>query len=436
MGLSLRMQLNKFLFFCVCLFTTVRLFAQRTSEWESLVSPTNETLRKLYFVDENTGWAVSLGGKIIKTANAGVSWEIQNSNVTTPIVDIFFVNPNRGWTLTYPSAQPFGTSILTTTNGGVDWIKDSIFFVNEVFSTIFFLDENIGFLGGNGIKKTTDGGLTWSNSLIEPGNVSTLPVNKFSFYSKTFGYACGGRLDVAGVVWRTTDGGNNWSSLGLSPDQIFDVFVFDSLNAISLSGDPEGFYGIGLIKTTDAGLSWAFTEMPIFGLSFGLDFQNDEEGWSASGYKFLHTINGGQTWNEEPTPDSTTIYDLQFVDRYTGFACGENGVLLKFTSFKKPLVDKPVFELLQNHPNPFSIKTTFRVTAITPDFDVPVSAQIKLFDVLGNELFTLVDQEFYGGFYEFTFNPSLYNKNISSGIYLLTLISGDFMQSQKIVYIK
>jgi hypothetical protein len=356
--------------------------------------------------------------------------------VTTPIVDIFFINPNRGWAITYPSEPPFGTSILTTSNGGTDWVKDSVFFENEIFSTIIFLDENVGFIGGNGIKKTTNGGLTWTNAFIEPGGVSTLPINKFSFYSKTFGYASGGRVDIAGVIWRTTDGGNNWTSIGLSPDQIYDVYVVDSLNAISLSGDPELLYPIAIIKTTNAGITWDYSELPFFGVSFAIDFLDDKEGWSAAGYKFLSTNDSGKTWIEEFIFDSTIVYDLQFVDKYTGFACGQDGVLLKYTSYKKFAPDKPTFEIGQNHPNPFSEKTTFYVYSATPDFDLPARAQIKLFDVLGNEILTLADQEFYSGVYEFTFNPSKEYKNISSGVYFLTLISGDIKQSMKILYIR
>ena len=131
-------RLNKVYLVFLILFFSMLSFAQRTNEWERLISPTNETLRKLYFVDKNNGWAVSLGGKIINTIDAGETWHIQNSTVTTPIVDIFFINPNRGWALTYPSEPPFGTSILKTTNGGLDWIKDSVFFENEIFTTIFF----------------------------------------------------------------------------------------------------------------------------------------------------------------------------------------------------------------------------------------------------------------------------------------------------------
>lgn len=429
------MYFKKFLFFCFLTFTIAAVFAQEPTGWTKLQSPTSETLRRLYFIDENNGWAVSLGGKIISTTDAGNSWKIQNSTVTTPIVDIFFINPNRGWAMTYPSEPPFGTSILTTTNGGTDWVKDSVFFENEIFSTIIFLDENVGFIGGNGIKKTTNGGLTWANTFIEPGGVSTLPINKFSFYSKTFGYACGGRVDIAGVIWRTTDGGNNWSSMGLSPDQIYDVFIVDSLNAISLSGDPELLYPIGIIKTTDAGITWDYSELPFFGISFAIDFLDGNEGWSAAGYKFLNTNDGGETWIEQFIFDSTIVYDLQFVDKYTGFACGEDGALLKFTSFKKPQVDKPTFELY-NYPNPFTEKTYIEFTVLSPDFDIPTKAKLKLYDILGNEIATLYEDEFWWGRYGYEFNPLTENLNLSSGVYLLTITSGDVNQSIKILYLK
>ncbi|MDP2362335.1 MAG: YCF48-related protein [Ignavibacteria bacterium] len=429
-------RLNILLFIFEFLTFTTNCFAQRTNEWEVLHSPTNDVLRKLFFVDPNNGWATGLAGTIVYTSDGGNSWILQNSNVTTPIVDVFFINNNKGWALTYPQAPPFGTTVLTTTDGGLNWFNNTAFFENEIMYTVFFFDDTVGFLGGNGIKKTTDGGLTWFNSFIEPGGVSTLPINNFSFYSNTFGYASGGRVDVAGVVWKTTDGGNTWSSIGLSPDQIFDVFLFDSLNALALSGDPEGFFGIGLLKTSNAGLSWSFTELPIFGLSFSIDFLNSQEGWSASGYKFLHSVDGGETWFEELTPDSTVIYDLQFVDKYTGFACGQDGALLKFTSFKKPTVSKPTFELLQNFPNPFSEKTTIGFTVLSQNIDIPTRVKIKLFDVLGNELATLVEDEFWWGRYEYEFNPLKENLTLSSGVYILSLISGDTFISKKMIYLK
>lgn len=374
------MYLAKSYFFLLFFFTVANILAQEPHGWTKLKSPTNETLRRLFFVDENNGWAVSLGGKIINTTDSGNNWNIQNSTVTFPIVDIFFINPSKGWAITYPSEPPFGTSILKTTNGRLQWVKDSILFVNEIFSTIFFFDENNGLLGGNGIKKTTDGGLTWKNSFIEPGGVSTLPINIFSFYSKTFGYASGGRIDIAGV-------------------------------------------------------SWDYKEQPFFGVAFAVDFLDDKEGWSAAGYKFLSTNDSGKTWIEEFIFDSTIVYDLQFVNKYTGFACAQDGALLKFTSFKKPLVNKPTFELY-NYPNPFTEKTYIEFTVLSPDFDIPTKAKLKLYDILGNEIATLYEDEFRWGRYGYEFNPLTENLNLSSGVYLLTITSGDVNQSIKILYLK
>lgn len=77
-----------------------------------------------------------------------------------------------------------------------------------------------------------------------------------------------------------------------------------------------------------------FYRFILFGISYAIDFLDDKEGWSVAGFKFLNSTDGGETWIEQFIFDSTIVYDLQFVDKYTGFACGENGVLIKYTSSK------------------------------------------------------------------------------------------------------
>lgn len=412
------------------------IISQRTSEWEVLQSPTTDVLRKLYFVDKDNGWAVGLSGTIIKTNDAGKTWQIQNSNVTTPIVDVFFIDKNFGWAITYPSTPPFGTDVLITTNGGNEWIKRDSLFLNKFMTCIYFFDRLNGLIGGNGVAKTSDGGLSWHQTNIDSTGLFYLPIYDFNFYNKNLGYACGGTIDVAGVIWKTTNGGENWSSKSLSPDQIFDVYVFDSLNTIALSGDPEGLFGIALIKTTDAGETWSSEQLPVYGLSFAIDFLNSKEGWSASGYKLLNTEDGGNTWNEYFYIDSAVIYDLQFVDEFTGFACGQDGALLKFTSYKKPSVDKPTFELRQNYPNPFSEKTKICFTVISQDFNIPTPVKIKLFDILGKEITTIFDEECYWGYYEHDLDPATIKNPLSSGVYIISLISGDTFISKKIIYLK
>jgi hypothetical protein len=96
----------------------------------------------------------------------------------------------------------------------------------------------------------------------------------------------------------------------------------------------------------------------------------------------------------------------------------------------KPLPDK--FELYQNYPNPFNPVTKIK-------YDVPAingsEAQIidlKVFDILGNEVATLVNQKQYAGSYEINFDGS----NLSSGIYLLRLKGNSFTSIRKMILTK
>ncbi len=85
------------------------------------------------------------------------------------------------------------------------------------------------------------------------------------------------------------------------------------------------------------------------------------------------------------------------------------------------------FELLQNYPNPFnpSTKITYQVTNAG-------LVTIKVFDVLGKEVVTLIDSEQQAG----THTIILDGANLSSGIYFYTMRAGDFVDTKKLVLMK
>ena len=89
------------------------------------------------------------------------------------------------------------------------------------------------------------------------------------------------------------------------------------------------------------------------------------------------------------------------------------------------------YELLQNYPNPFNPSTII-------SWQSPVGSHqtIKVFDVLGNEVATLVDEYKPAGSYEVEFNPGSSIKNPSSGIYFYQLSAGEFIQTKKMIYLK
>ena len=89
----------------------------------------------------------------------------------------------------------------------------------------------------------------------------------------------------------------------------------------------------------------------------------------------------------------------------------------------KPLT----FSLEQNYPNPFNPSTTIKY--LVPEFS---QVQIKVFDVLGNEIETLVNEEKPVGTYELNWNA----ENLSNGVYFYRLQAGNFVETKKMLLLK
>ncbi|MDT3695209.1 MAG: T9SS type A sorting domain-containing protein [Ignavibacterium sp.] len=85
------------------------------------------------------------------------------------------------------------------------------------------------------------------------------------------------------------------------------------------------------------------------------------------------------------------------------------------------------FELSQNFPNPFNPNTTIR-------YQIPKSGNVtlKIYDVLGAEVTTLVNEEKVAGKYEVSFNAS----KLASGVYIYRIQAGDFISSKKMILLK
>ncbi len=85
------------------------------------------------------------------------------------------------------------------------------------------------------------------------------------------------------------------------------------------------------------------------------------------------------------------------------------------------------FLLYQNYPNPFNPVTNIEFLLPHPGF-----VTLKVYDVLGNEIRTLVHEEKNSGRYKVTFDGA----NLSSGIFFCVMRSGNFVQSRKMMLIK
>lgn len=86
-----------------------------------------------------------------------------------------------------------------------------------------------------------------------------------------------------------------------------------------------------------------------------------------------------------------------------------------------------VYKLEQNYPNPFNPSTIIK-------FAVPerIPVLIKIYDILGAEVLTLVNEELDVGWYERTFNAS----QMATGIYIYRMCAGNYVNTKKMVMIK
>ncbi|MEO8666254.1 MAG: YCF48-related protein [Ignavibacteria bacterium] len=411
---------------------TLHLNVRAEGSWVKLISPTPATLRNCSFVDELNGWAAGDNGIIVHTSNGGDTFVIQNNPVDYYINDIFFLNKRLGWAV----ANEFllnGTTLLTTTNGGINWTAKFLEDTTRIFRTVYFLDSLNGYLGGFGgaINKTTDAGNSWFTVTVDSSEFSGFPIAKFKFVSANIGYACGGQIDIAGVIWKTTDSGSTWNAGGYSPEPFYNLFIKNSERIISVGGDFE--YGVQISKTTNGGSNWNYQSLGLFGQAYSIDFRNSKEAWMPLGYArhWAVSFDTGMSWTTIPVTDSAEIYSVDFTDSLHGWAFGLDGVILKYTYItnitNENLNIPSSVTLFQNYPNPFNPKTKINYELKIADF-----VSLKIFDVQGKEIQTLVNENKVAGSYTIDFKA----ENLPSGIYYYKLETGNFSQTKKLILLK
>jgi len=385
------------LVFLVNLFAGVSSNAQ--GSWEKVDLPTLNNLNTVFFTDSLYGWIAGDSGTILHTTDGGTSWSFQDGKTDDHIIDVFFLNRNLGWATAFKfSSQPYGTLLLKTTNGGEDWIS-TIYPENNIFmNCVLFLDSLNGWMGGSphAIVSTNDGGQSWQPATVDTSTLAFFPVLNIQFYNENYGYACGGRFDIAGVTWRTSNGGETWYAIPpdqAPADEVHQLHLFDSITVMGAGGDPDFGYGVGMLNTVDGGYNWFYNELNIQGNAYDLAFRNETDAWAplGPGQKMIYSQDAGLSWNEIPTPESMAIYKLHFPDSLHGFAVGRNGAMIKFippvqVGFKQHFSDETPVKMYQNSPNPFKEKTTIRFE-IPPEFlsgsNGILKAQLLVFDQFG-----------------------------------------------------
>jgi hypothetical protein len=331
------------------------------------------------------------------------------------------------------------THIFKSEDGGLTWdLKYNN--ANQAFRKFYFINSDTGFVLGdnNVIFKTTDLGESWLEKNIDTIN-TTYPIG-ITFRNDNTGWlALNTTSSWAGYIYKTFDCGETWNKIYSIPSSEIDVLVdligFSNSDTLYFSyGYFNVFMTYGVRKSIDGGINWNQTSLPyshLFFISPDTGWAADRVGWHSFSTMIARTNDGGQSYNVEYSDlYGSGIRSLFFVNNNYGWAVGTYGYVLKyfdFTGVNDTLLLPIRYKLFQNYPNPFNPTTTI-------SFSIPQSqnVELKVFDLLGNEVANIVDEEKPVGRYEVKFNA----ENLSSGIYYYRLKAGGFVQTKKLILMK
>lgn len=131
--------------------------------------------------------------------------------------------------------------------------------------------------------------------------------------------------------------------------------------------------------------------------------------------------------NDDISDDAYHPDSSGYVKIGTGFYQAITNIITDVKQEKKNDETPTKFGLKQNYPNPFNPSTKIV-------FSLPVKSHVslKVYDILANEIATLVNSEKGKGNYEFNFNAS----NLTSGIYFYRLITDNFTETKRMILLK
>jgi photosystem II stability/assembly factor-like uncharacterized protein len=446
--------MRKILFVMFAIILTMNCGLKAQSGWTLQTNPLGTgdqaMLGKVHFVSQTEGWIATSKGGLLHTTDGGVNWDIINPFPTDtveclsdPSIGMCWVGELNGWQINSIGSidEPRGAVLYRTTNGGGNWEKIGITTEDGVAGIqVQFIDANNGWVllynfsnGNASLLKTTNGGNDWSN--LSPRGIFQFVdlINGWSFFGSGTGF------EPPYQIYKTTDGGSNWLIQSSdSTEGMYNALHFNDLN----NGWVVGELG-KVLHTTDGGVNWNYV------LNTGINsdqscktvfFLNPTTGWIPSktnnNEPFIkYTTDGGASWTTQQTPLANpggynSIFSICFYDMNNGWLTADHGRIARFTGttdVKTIEITVNDFFVAQNFPNPFNPSTLI-------SWQSPVSSHqtIKVFDLLGNEISTLVDEYKLAGKHEVEFNAS----QLSNGVYFYRLEAGDYIQTRKMLLLK
>lgn len=289
-----------------------------------------QTLNAMDFANNNIGIAVGIYHTILQTENGGDSWTaVYQDSSNYHLSDVVMINENKAFAV--------GDSgiILSSVDKGKNWSKKKLPDDIRLYS-IDFVNENVGWVSGwydnvwvtndPTVYKTTDGGENWTP--VATSIYGSVIGKQIQFINENVGFVS----QCYDEIRKTVDGGENWELLELDIPNGMDRFHFiDEMNAWGV-GSSGYNYPDNIFKTTDGGRTWSTIK---YGNSVSLNAvvaKSVDEFWAVGfGGMIINTKDAGVNINKlSETPKLLTgVKDLFFIDPLHGWASADFGYVLR-----------------------------------------------------------------------------------------------------------
>ncbi len=342
-------------------------------------------------------FAGTYGGGVFLSTNSGTSWSPDTAGLTNKNVSSFAISPASGGAGgTKIFAGTNGGGVFVSTNNGTKWTAADSGLTNPyvlslaVYGTNVFAGTDAGvYLSTNGTSWTADtAGLT--NTVI-----SALTVSGTNLFAST---------NVSGV-WRRP----------LS--QMIPTLVV-SQSAVAFGSVVTHFVKTDTLKATN-------------GSSFPLIIDSVYTSTKWFSVKSVHdTLRAGDTLKLliSFTPDSSKAYSdtLHIMSNSIASSTPLSGSGI-ITAVSQNVGTPKSYAISQNYPNPFNPSTMI-------SYQLPMNSYVtlKVYDVLGREVATLINGKQSAGYYKTSFNA----QRLTSGVYFYRLQAGNYSKTMKLLLLK